>query len=193
MRKVPLIIARYFGEIRMISRNFRRSYLPWRLFCQRRFANFATAAVLFDRAAEQFVVERPRQLMLIGNVPALLCARCSHTSFDEAIAKELTTKTLVLFQKQPRMRIFAYQFTDFIRPEPKQSFEPSSSVRIRDGVDTWDLYDERLKPGMRGTIVSDGINPFDYRVRFLVRKMSLEVEIDADDLEIQEQLTYVKT
>lgn len=136
--------------------------------------------------AEQFSVERPGQCMVIGNVPGFVCMQCSHTSFDESVVSELIAKTLALFQKQPLMRMFAYQFTDFVRPQAKHNFPPFTKVRIRDGVDVWDLYDERLRAGMCGHILGEGINPFDYRVTFLIRKTEVEVEIDVDDLELAE-------
>jgi hypothetical protein len=132
--------------------------------------------------------------MLIGNVPAMVCPSCLHKEFDKTVSDKLTMETHALFAKSSGL-MFCYQFSDFIRTDKAENpFELFDHVRIRDDVDTWDLYDEQLLPGMEGTVIEKGMNPFDYVVRFRIGKSSerfnlLEVEIDEQDLELVARLT----
>jgi len=139
----------------------------------------------------QFCVDRGDKIMLIGNVPALTCSVCLHDQFDAGTSKELTCKSHAIFAKSTGS-MFAYQYSDFIRPtQAASSFKIWDHVRIKADVDTWDLYDEELLPGMTGTVKEKGTNPFDYLVEFRVsrggkRDSILHVEIDQDDLELVE-------
>src|SRR5215470_11268036 len=62
----------------------------------------------------QFSVDRGDKIMLSERVPALVCSRCLHKEFDETITDRLTLQTHSIFSKSSG-RMFAYQFSDFIR------------------------------------------------------------------------------
>ena len=138
----------------------------------------------------QFCVDRGDKMMLIGDVPAMVCATCLHKEFDKAIADELTAKSQALFSESSG-RMFGYQFSDLVRDDSARTpFKLSDRVRIKEDVDTWDLYDEKLRPGMEGTVIGKGLNPFDYVVEFVLGSRRsrfrnvLQVEIDEQDLEL---------
>lgn len=82
--------------------------------------------------------------------------------------------------------IYIYQFRDFVRPEQNgPSFKANDRIRIKDDVNTWDIYDEELEAGMEGIILGKGQNHFDWSVAFILRSGDvLEIDIDRDDLEI---------
>jgi YgiT-type zinc finger domain-containing protein len=137
----------------------------------------------------QFSVDRGDKAMLIGNVPAMVCGKCLHKVFDQTLTDELTFKTHTLFAKSSG-RMFCYQFSDLVRGDrPVKQLELFDKVRIKDDVNTWDLYDEQLLPGMEGTVLEKGMNPFDYVVEFKIgkgrRSNVLQIEIDEQDLELQ--------
>ncbi len=137
----------------------------------------------------QFCVERGDRFMLIEDVPAMVCAMCLHKEFDEAIANRLTLQTHALFSKSSG-RMFAYQYSDFIRDnDVRTPFKMFDRVRIKAGVNTWDLYDEHLQPGMEGLVVDAGESPFDYVVEFTPgsrrsKSDCIRVEVDEQDLEL---------
>ena len=137
----------------------------------------------------QFCVDRGDKIMLIAEVPAMVCSMCLHKEFDEAIADRLTLQTHALFSKSSG-RIFAYQYTDFIRDnDVRTPFKMFDRVRIKAGVNTLDLYDEHLQPGMDGLVVEAGEKPFDYVVEFTLGSRRLKsdcvrVEVDEQDLEL---------
>ena len=136
-----------------------------------------------------FNVKRGHKLMMIGDVPGFVCSACESTRFDETIRRELTKMTESMFAKS-HCHTFIFQFSDFIRPDKDaQEYEIFDLVRIQEGVDTWDFYDEDLEPGMEGTVLGKGEKPFDYLVEFRLgsgRQAGnfLQVDIDRDDLEL---------
>ena len=134
----------------------------------------------------QFTFEKPGKVMLVGNVPGFECQLCGNKVFEEKLKQELINKILVIFEKI-NGRMYAYQFDDLIRDEAKvNEFQISDRVIIKDGVDTWDLYDENLYPGSEGTVVGKGDNFFDYCVEFQLKGANcsvLLVDIDEKDLE----------
>jgi len=140
----------------------------------------------FHPDTAQFSVERGGQFMVIGNVPALVCGACGTKEFDETISSDLIQEAERLFATS-NGRMFAYQFSDFVRPEPVYEFKVSERVRIKDDVEAWDLYDEKLRPGMEGVVIGKGLNRFDYEVAFKLKRgknqFVVEVELDANDLD----------
>lgn len=136
-----------------------------------------------------FTVERGHQLMLIESVPGFVCSACENTRFDEKLSLELTAMTESIFAKS-HCHTFIFQFSDFMRPgKDAQEYEMFDRVRIQEGVDAWDLYDEDLEPGMEGTVLGKGEKPFDYAVEFILGSVRrfynvVQVDIDRDDLEL---------
>lgn len=137
----------------------------------------------------QYCVERGNRVMLLEHVPAMVCQTCSHREFGKGLTEELHLKACEIFDKS-HYSLYAYQFSDLVRPpRERPQFETFDLVEIKDDVATWDLYDEHLLPGMRGTILEPGIRPYVYLVRFrsvpgFDKRFALEVEIDENDLEL---------
>ncbi len=134
-----------------------------------------------------FSVDRKDKVMLIGDVPGLVCNQCQNKVVDEGISDQLTVKAHAIF-KESHCVMFACEFSDLIRDEAMtQVFEIFDQVRVKDDVDTWDLYDEDLEPGMKGTVTGKGVNTFDYIVNFRIGRGKhdvLTLEIDEKDLEL---------
>jgi YgiT-type zinc finger domain-containing protein len=132
-----------------------------------------------------FNFEQNGQIMLVEHTPAFICGACHEDYFTESIRGQLIAKTKAIFGKS-KCFFFGYQFSDLIRPTSFE-YETFDRVRIKDDVDTWDMYDEDLEPGMEGTVIDKGLNPFDWLVEFRIgkgRTNIIRVEIDGDDLEL---------
>ncbi len=136
-----------------------------------------------------FNVKQGHQLMMIQHVPGFVCCACTCECFEESMSRDLIKMTEAMFAKS-HCHTFIFQFSDFIRPDKDaQEYEIFDRVRIQEGVDTWDFYDEDLEPGMEGTVLGKGEKPFDYLVEFrlgsgMQSENFLQVDIDRDDLEL---------
>jgi hypothetical protein len=76
-------------------------------------------------------------------------------------------------------------------------YEIFDLVRIKAGVDTWDMYDEDLVPGMQGRVIGPGTDPGSYVVEFDLGKGDaasryLQVDINEHDLELKQRLSVPK-
>lgn len=124
--------------------------------------------------------------MWIENTPCLECPACSATTIDKTISDKLTKKSKTILAQSSGV-VHIYQFSDLIRPAKEIArFKAFDTVKIKDDVDTWDMYDEDLEPGMEGTIIKKGKNPFDWLVEFRLgksRSQYFQIEIDCKDLE----------
>lgn len=142
-----------------------------------------------------FIYDCGNRSMWIEHTPALVCTACNETTYDATLSAELIKASNDIFAKSSGL-IYIYQFSDFVRPDVGgPDFKANDRVRIKDDVNTWDMYDEDLQPGMEGLILCRGVNKFDWQVAFfLPGKHLLEIDIDQDDLELAEPVkSAVKT
>lgn len=134
-----------------------------------------------------FTFEKDGQSMWVENTPCLECPRCLAKTFDKATSNAIIKKSKAIFAQSSCLG-HIYQLSDLIRPSKEiPHFKTFDTVRIKDDVDTWDMYDEELEPGMEGTIIEKGRNPFDWLVEFRLgktRSSYIQIEIDCKDLEL---------
>lgn len=135
----------------------------------------------------QFRVDLGNRIMLIGNVPGFVCPKCSRCQFEKALSDQLILKAHIIFEKSTGV-MFGCEYTDLVR-DPKGSieFQMFDRVRIKLDVNTWDMYDEEIVPGMEGVVVGPGENPFEYEVDFLPGGSiddAFMASIDQRDLEL---------
>ncbi|CAN5382434.1 hypothetical protein BH11CYA1_BH11CYA1_50760 [soil metagenome] len=139
------------------------------------------------REEATFVFDKDGQSMWVEKTPCLECPACLAKTFDKAISNELIKKSKTIFAQSSCFG-HIYQLNDLIRPSKEiAQLKSSDTVRIKDDVDTWDMYDEALEPGMEGTIIEKGKNPFDWLVEFRLgktRSSYLQIEIDCKDIEL---------
>lgn len=135
----------------------------------------------------QFKVDLGNRIMLIGNVPGFVCPKCSNFQFEKTVSDQLILKAHAIFDKSNAV-MFGCEYTDLVR-DPKDSieFQMFDRVRIKLDVNTWDMYDEEIVPGMEGVVVGPGENPFEYEVDFLPGgsiEDAFMASIDQRDLEL---------
>lgn len=143
-----------------------------------------------------FMFEKDGQSMWVEHTPCLECQTCLAKTFEKATSDELVKKSKAVFAKSSCL-VHIYQLNDLIRPAKEIAhFKTFDTVRIKDDVDTWDMYNEELEPGMEGTILEKGRNPFDWLVEFQIGKKRtsyIQIEIDCKDLELLNSQTEQAT
>lgn len=148
----------------------------------------------FSEGTCTFEIKEGNRLMLIENVPGLICQRCQSQHVKDEIRKLLTVQTKSVFARNHSL-IFIFQFSDLVR-EQVQEFKLFDTVRVRQDVDTWDAYDEDLKPGAKGTVVGGGDLPFYWQVEFCLDKKNdywATIDIDEADLELVSRIATEAT
>lgn len=140
----------------------------------------------YEQGLAGFTIDKKSRMMMVEHVPALICNKCQHKTFEASVKNQLTLIADSIFEKSDSV-MFVYQYSDLVRETDNvQVFNRNDNVRIKDYVNTWDFYDEEIVPGLKGVVVGKGDNPFDYIVEFQIGRSKynvITVEIDEKDLE----------